>query len=274
MNELAQLLIKERKYKSRGRISYSELKIWNECSFKHMLSYFEEILPFTGNEYTAFGTAIHSVCEILIVDEHVDAKKFFREYFLKELRTLKSSGYDLNPSMIREMKLQGENICQYILPSVKDTFGKYEILSIEEKLMEDIDMFESGGMKFKGFIDLVLKTEDGKIHIIDWKTCSWGWDMKRRTDPIATYQLTLYKYFYAKKYDMSPEHIETHFALLKRTAKKENAEIFRVTSGDRKTKNAMSLLERAIKNINAENFIKNRLSCSRCQYYKTEHCPG
>ena len=98
--------------------------------------------------------------------------------------------------------------------------------------------------------------------------------MKKRTDPISTYQLTLYKHFYAKKHNMPPENIETHFALLKRTAKKENAEIFRVTSGKKKTGNAISLLEKAIKNINAENFIKNRLSCSRCQYHKTEHCQG
>ena len=32
---------------------------------------------------------------------------------------------------------------------------------------------------FKGFIDLVVKTPDGKYHIIDWKTCSWGWDAQR-----------------------------------------------------------------------------------------------
>ena len=138
--------------------------------------------------------------------------------------------------------------------------------------MENIDDFDSEGLKFKGFIDLIVRTSDNKIHIIDWKTCSWGWDMNNRSDSITTYQLTLYKHFYAKKYGINADDIETHFALLKRTAKNKNVEFFRVTSGNKKTRNALKLLEKAVKNINAENFIKNKLSCSRCQYYKTEHC--
>ena len=66
--------------------------------------------------------------------------------------------------------------------------------------------------------------------------------------------------------------IETHFALLKRTAKKDRVEIFRVTSGPRKTQNALKFLEKAIYNIEKKNFIKNRLACRKCEFYKTEHC--
>ena len=127
--------------------------------------------------------------------------------------------------------------------------------------------------KFKGFIDLVVKTPDGKIHIIDWKTCSWGWNRQRRSEPMTTYQLTLYKNFYAKKHGIDPSKIETHFALLKRTAKKgSKVEIFRVTSGPRKTTSAMALLNKAIQNIENKTSIKNRLSCKYCAFYKTEHC--
>ena len=97
--------------------------------------------------------------------------------------------------------------------------------------------------------------------------------MKRRSDSITTYQLTLYKHFFAKKHNIDLKNIETHFALLKRTAKKENVEFFRVTSGDRKRNNALKLLEKAVKNINEENFFKNKMSCARCDYHKTSHCP-
>ena len=101
------------------------------------------------------------------------------------------------------------------------------MVSVEEMLFEDIRTQDyNTDYKFKGFIDLVLKTEDGKYHIIDWKTCSWGWDMKKKTDKIISYQLTLYKNFYALKYNIDVNNIETHFALLKRTAKKDKAEIF------------------------------------------------
>ena len=40
-----------------------------------------------------------------------------------------------------------------------------------------------------------------------------------------------------------------HFALLKRTAKKDNVEIFRVTSGPRKVENATKLLTTALTHI-------------------------
>ena len=125
---------------------------------------------------------------------------------------------------------------------------------------------------FKGFIDLVVKTADGKYHILDWKTTSWGWDAKRRSDPMVTYQLTLYKYYFARKHNIDPKMIETHFALIKRTAQKDHVEIFRVTSGPRKTENALKLLNKAIYNIQKKKHIKNRLSCRGCEFHKTEYC--
>ena len=144
-------------------------------------------------------------------------------------------------------------------------------LSTEEQLMVPLEEVE--GYKFKGFVDLVIKTPDGKYHIIDWKSCSWGWNSQKRSEPMVTYQLTLYKNYYAKKHNIDPKNIETHFALLKRTAKKGNVELFRVTSGPKKTENALNLLLKAVYNISRKRFIKNRLACAKCEFYKTEHCP-
>jgi len=247
--------------------------MWNECAFKHKLNYLDEVQTFFGNEYTAFGTAMHSVCENFLLEKDFNPTEFFQLSFIEELSKLKSKDVPLRKEMVLEMRQQGQNICEHVMPAVKEYFEEYEVFSVEEQLMENIEDFPSEGLKFKGFIDLVVKTPDGKYHIIDWKSCSWGWDMKRRSDSITTYQLTLYKHFFAKKHNIDLKDIETHFALLKRTAKKENVEFFRVTSGDRKRNNALKLLEKAVKNINKENFFKNKTSCSRCDYHKTSHCP-
>ena len=107
-------------------------------------------------------------------------------------------------------------------------------------MFEDVEYED---YKFKGFVDLVLMTEDGKCHVIDWKTCSWGWDYKKKNDKMVTYQLT------------------------------NNVEFFRVTSGKKKTENALNFLQKALYNISNKNYLKNRLSCNRCEFYKTEHCP-
>ncbi len=97
--------------------------------------------------------------------------------------------------------------------------------------------------------------------------------MRKKSDRMITYQLTLYKHFFAKKHGIDPDNIVTHFALLKRTAKKNNVEIFKVSSGKRKTENALNLLNSASYNISNKKHFKNRLSCGRCEFYKTVHCP-
>ena len=82
----------------------------------------------------------------------------------------------------------------------------------------------------------------------------------------------LYKKFFCQKHNIDPKNVETHFALLKRTAKKDNVEIFRVTSGPRITKNATELLAKALKHISKQNYVKDRRSCSNCEFYKTKNC--
>tara|TARA_X000001388_G_scaffold33499_1_gene23560 strand:+ start:99 stop:857 length:759 start_codon:yes stop_codon:yes gene_type:complete len=248
-------------------ISYSELKIWAECPFKHKLMYIDRIKGFVGNEYTAFGRALHELCENTIYGKIDDEEDFFNLAFEKELAAI-----DLEENkLITEMRSQAQGIIPEIIPSVYKTFGEYEVFSVEEKLYEDINDVDLD-YKLKGYIDLVLKTEDGKYHIIDWKTCSWGWDMKKKSDRLVTYQLTLYKKFFCQKHNINPNMVETHFALLKRTAKNNRVEIFRVTSGPKKTKNATDLLVNALRNISKAHHVKDRRSCSRCEFYKTENC--
>jgi len=179
---------------------------------------------------------------------------------------------DINEQLISDMKKQGKDLVGYILPELKNTFKDYEVISVEEQLFEEIKEFNLD-TKFKGFIDLVIKTPDGKYHIIDWKTCSWGWDAQRKSDKMTVYQLSLYKNYFSNKHNIDHKNIETHFALLKRTAKSNKVEIFRVTNGPKRIKNAMNLLERALIHINNKNHIKNRLSCRRCEFYKTKYCP-
>jgi len=254
-----------------SHISFSEMKIWNECSYRHKLEYLEGHRSFMGNEYTAFGTAVHSYCEQALLKEVKEPNKLFNDEFVKGLEKLIVDGVELDQKLVTQMEPQGEGILPEVLPGINDYFEDgFEVLKTEEELYENM---EGTDYKFKGFIDLVVKTPDGKIHIIDWKTCSWGWNRKRRSEPMTTYQLTLYKNFYAKKHGIDPSKIETHFALLKRTAKKgSKVEIFRVTSGPRKTSSAMTLLNRAIQNIESKRCVKNRLSCKYCPFYKTEHC--
>jgi len=253
-----------------SHISFSELKNWNFCPFYHKLTYIDKIKGFQGNEYTAFGTAIHTICENKLNKDKGQSFDDFMDFFIKQIAKLPET-VELDENLIAKMGEQAQDIIPEIEPALDRYFPQgYEVVATEESLMEPI---EGSEYSFKGYIDAVVKTPDGKIHIIDWKTCSWGWDARRRADPMVTYQLTLYKIFYAQKHSIELKDIETHFALLKRTAKKDRVEIFRVTSASKKQQNALALLSKALYNIKNSNFVKDRRSCAKCEFYKTEHCP-
>ena len=254
-----------------SHISYSELKIWAECPRKHKLLYIDKLKGFTGNEFTAFGSSIHALCENIVQEliQESEYDDFFDEHFDRELGQLTETREEL----VEQMREQAKIITPQIMPSVRKHFDDFEVFSVEEKLYEKINDLSLDKSTFKGYIDLVIKTSDGKYHVIDWKSCSWGWNRDKRNSKLITYQLTLYKKFFCQKHDIDPELVETHFALLKRTAKKDNVEIFRVTSGPRKMANATELLQKALINIDRKMYIKNRLSCKGCEFYKTEVCP-
>jgi hypothetical protein len=253
-----------------SHISFSALKDWDFCAFYHKLTRIDKIDGFKGNAFTAFGSAIHSVCEKKLLKENINDDEYFLEQFKENIVSL-DDDVEVDDKLVEQMKTQGKQILPEIENALKQYFDNFEVLAVEFPLQESIEGEEE--YKFKGFIDAIVATPDGKIHIFDWKTCSWGWDARRKSDKLTTYQLTLYKHFFAKATKVDPKEIETHFALLKRTAKYNRVEFFRVTSGPRKTENALKLLNKALYNIKKNRYIKNRMSCYKCKFKHTKHCP-
>ena len=252
-------------------ISYSALRNWNFCPFYHKLTYIDKIKIFKGNVYTAFGSALHSTCEKLVYDNELDYRNYFQNSFISELEKVDEIP-DKQKKLINEMKSQGDMLSSLVIDALKLKFPDYEVFSAEEEIFRPIMDLEFD-YNYKGFLDLVIKTPDGKYHIIDWKSCSWGWNMEKRTDKITTYQLTYYKKFFCEKHNIDPKMVETYFGLLKRTAKKNNVEIFRVTSGQKKVNNSLKVLNNAVYNIQKRNHPKNKLNCQKCEFNKTEWCP-
>lgn len=253
-------------------ISFSQLKNWNKCAFYHKLVSIDKVDgAFSGNIYTAFGSALHETIENHLENKISDGelKRFFSESFNKERGLLKES---IEDSHYTQFESQGKSLVGKYKAKLDSYFGEdYEIVKCEEEIFEDITEYDGTPFKFKGFIDLVVKKGD-TYHILDWKTCSWGWDAKKKSDKMIVYQLIFYKHYYALKHGIDPKKIECHFGLLKRTAKSKEVEIFQVTSGKRRTENAMSLLVQALHNIDNKVYFKNRLSCKGCEFYRTEYC--
>tara|TARA_R110002020_G_scaffold78557_7_gene197492 strand:- start:2844 stop:3611 length:768 start_codon:yes stop_codon:yes gene_type:complete len=251
----------------RQHISFSELKIWKECPHKRKLIYEDKLKGFQGNIYTAFGTAVHLACEKGYTD-NLDAQQrqeVFVKAFDEESERLVLDR-DKNWDAFQQ---QGLILSVKAVDVAKQHFPDWEVFSAEELIYQPI---EQEDYNFKGIVDLILKKGD-KYILIDWKTCTWGWDARRKSDKMTVYQLSYYKNFFAKKYNIPLKNIETYFILLKRTAKKNIVELLRVTNEQKRLDNSMKLLNNAIFNINKGMNIKNRLSCKYCEFKKTEHCP-
>lgn len=261
-----------------SKISYSELCVIEDCLFRHKLTYLDK-LPNTGNEYSAFGTTIHSSAQKQLLTEALEKtepvpptnwEEVFLLDFRGELKKLRDAKVDLNKGLCLDLKDQGLVLIDKILPALKSIpeFKDYVLENTEEELYEPIKDFETN-IKFKGYIDLVLKVGE-KYYILDWKTSTWGWDARTKSSPRKTYQLTLYKHFFCQKHNIDPKNVETYFALLKRTAKKNHVEIFRVTSGPKKVENAVKWMETLLKRSQMKFKIKNKANCRFCPYYKKE----
>jgi ATP-dependent exoDNAse (exonuclease V) beta subunit len=255
-------------------ISFSSFKDWKTCPYYFKLTRIDGLSTYTQSIFTEFGIAIHQTIEFALLGKiEKDDDSMIAHFNSAFLELIDNMPDDRKPGEkdVQDFLAQGTKVLPHVLPSLAERFENYEVVQAEEDLYEDIG-FESD-LKFKGYIDLVIKTPDDKYHVIDWKTSSWGWDAKKKSDPMVTYQLTYYKHYFALKHKVSPEQIETYFGILKRTAKTDPVEIFRVTSGPRKTKNALKMLEECVYNVGKDNHVKNKLSCARCEFNKTQYCP-
>ena len=273
-------------------ISYSEWKNWHICPHYHKLTYIDKVTQFEGNIFTAFGKALHTVCEYTLTSPEKYRKAgaieaLVKEQFLKELKALPEDEQQRakRDFKLKEWLVSGLEIVPDLYRCLTEKFGKlgedWEVLKAEEQLYVPITEFTEAEKKFKGFIDLVVYSKrDEKIHLIDWKTCSWGWRREKKSDTILAYQLVFYKHFYARKYEVDPKDVDCHFVLLKRTAKAgKKAEFVRVTAAKKRTTDALNALTKALHNINKQNYVKNRLACKSCkdrfgtcEFYQTEYC--
>ncbi len=109
---------------TKQHISFSELKTWAECPFKHRLVYIDKIKGFTGNAFTAYGTAIHSVCEHIAKGEldPIDYDEHFDLAFFIELKEIGRK--TRQPNDHRYETAEGREISTICLSGTFRTFWK------------------------------------------------------------------------------------------------------------------------------------------------------
>jgi hypothetical protein len=280
-------------------ISYSALSNFQHCPWYYKLVNIERLAPFQNTVYTHWGTLIHKYIQLALQWSFGEAPNLAPDTVYERHpemgdRWAMDYAFELSKRWLRFCSLykQDEKVKGWHKPGFKaitdvnksftEQFGKFKVLKIEERL--SLPSGEPFPQQFKGFIDIVLETEDGKIIIIDFKTCDNTWKFNKYRDKYKDYQLTLYKHFYCLKHNVDPKNVETYFVTLERSERsKKPLQFVRVTSGPKKVKNALGWLQRALKHINKSFYLKNRIACHKfskpgldethaCVFYGTEHC--
>lgn len=268
-------------------ISFSEVRIWKECSWKHKLMYIDAVAETESSVYLSYGTILHEALEHYVLTREMksdDAVKKIEdewetqgfdgsEYIERCTNSAKSQGWTYRHNTVDSWTSWTKNSLNDIKVFLDETYPGWEIVSAEEALYENLE----DDFYFKGFIDCIIKYKKGKKDkyvIIDWKTASpRGWNRDKKTDIKTTAQLILYKHFWSKKNNIPLRDIACNFVLLKRGAKPgKSCALVEVSAGEKSIEKSLKMVRNMIASVRRGMTLKNRESCKFCPFKGTENC--
>ncbi len=261
-------------------VSYSEMSDWMRCSWRHKLKHVELVdLDPQGIE-TILGTVFHECVELRVqkaepIRSHLIAlaKEELEEVTDEELR----KSYDVEACVDRALVMSIE-----AMTFLDAQFPGWKLLAAEENLYEKIDIsgVQHLDVSFKGFIDLVIEAPNKRgvpiTWIIDWKTAARPWDRKKLMDPKVTYQLSLYKNFWALKHKVGHENVRCGYIIGLKAGKPGKVFNFiPISVGETTSKRTLTVLNNFVGSVKRGMALKNKSdqNCRWCEYRGTKWCP-
>jgi len=253
-------------------VSFSEIRDWSDCSFRHRLKFVQKIVEFRPGPLMDFGTACHASCENFLKTRVMDPA--IATDMIKKVWEKHKEYPGFEPSTIPGFIKEAEDILADVPSWMEKTFPNWEFIDAEHQLYEPIAGHPHA---FKGFIDGVITCKGPKnkqlVWLIDWKTTGWGWTKYKKSDSMVSAQLVLYKNFWSAKTGTDPKDVRCGFVLLKRSAKPgAHCELLTTSAGAVTTGRSLKVINNMIGSVKKGIAIKNRTSCTYCDYRETEHC--
>ena len=169
----------------KAHVSFSEIRCWAECPFRHKLIYTDKVGVDEPSPYLSYGTAIHNAIEdflntgkMKVTSAIQELKNEWKKHDFdgedfKKAHAAKRASKGWRPKPLPEY-LEWENYALTALNRLpaylNEIFPGYKIISAEEALYE---YYPDAEIYFKGFIDAILEvpTKRGKVfYVLDWKT--------------------------------------------------------------------------------------------------------
>lgn len=269
-------------------VSYSEVRQWKECPWRHKLLYLDKLRTFEESPHLHYGTIIHDACEHYLKTKELKIKEaqskikvawdehgFDSEDFI-QLQTQRAElqGWKYKHSNLKDWLQWAEASIKSVPDFLDQTFPDWQIVSAEEPLYESMESIDT---KFKGYIDCIIKIpykNDYKYWVLDWKTSNGrGWSLDKQRDFKTQAQVILYKHFWGTKNNIPLKNIQCGFILLKKlkTVGKP-CQLVKVSSGPKNLEKSRKMVRSMIKAVEKKFFLKNRDSCMFCEFKGTEFC--
>ena len=269
-------------------VSYSEVRQWKECPWRHKLLYLDKLRTFEESPHLHYGTIIHDACERYLKTKELkieeaqskikvawDEHGFDSEDFI-QLQTQRAElqGWKYKHSNLKDWLQWAEASIKSVPDFLDQTFPNWQIVSAEEPLYESMELIDT---KFKGYIDCIIKIpykNDYKYWVLDWKTSNGrGWSLDKQRDFKTQAQVILYKHFWGTKNNIPLKNIQCGFILLKKlkTVGKP-CQLVKVSSGPKNLEKSRKMVRSMIKAVEKKFFLKNRDSCMFCEFKGTEFC--
>lgn len=249
-------------------ISFSELRTWKECSFRHKLQHVNKIDLSKPGTALDFGTSCHAAHEAFIKTRTMDvsiATKMLTELWNK---------HNHDAALLAQATKEA-TACLTDVPNFYDTtFPGWKSIDAEHYLYERIP---GQPHVFKGYIDAIIEAPGPRskplVWILDVKTTSWGWTADKKSDDMVRAQLVLYKNFWSAKTGTNPKDVRCGFILLKRAAKPgSHCELVTTSVGDVTIGRSLKIISNMLSSVKKGIALKNRASCTFCDYRGTVHC--
>jgi hypothetical protein len=253
-------------------ISFSELRDWKECSYRHKLKFVDKVDLDKPGPLMDFGTAVHAACQKFLETRTMDAS--IAANMIRDVWEKNKSIQGFEADSVERYVKEASDILADVPAWLEEQFPGWEYVDAEHYLYEAID---GKPHAFKGFIDGIIRCPGprGKplTWLLDWKTTGWGWSMWKKSDDLVRTQLVLYKSFWSTKTQTDPKDVRCGFVLLKRSAKPgKHCELVTTSAGDVTTGRSLKVINNMLASVKKGIAIKNRGSCQFCSYYGTPHC--
>lgn len=273
-------------------ISYSSLSTYNKCPKLWELQYLRNVVPFTQNIYTVFGTAMHETIQEWLTVMYHDSVKAANDINLHQLlyanlvkaykagKAQNEGNHLSTQEELTQFWLEGKHILDFIVKKRSAYFSTKSMMlaGVETLLYQEI----RPGVVFKGLVDLVFYNKNSDTWtIMDIKTSTSGWREDQKKNPNLTAQVILYREFFAKQFGVDTDKIHVQFFIVKRRVPK-NAEFasmqkrvqeFSPSSGPKKTKQVIESMNKFIADVVDTNgeYIDKDYKCTN-PFGKCEHC--